>query len=185
MIELKKLFDEREQTYKTQTSHILDVIGPTVIQGVFDFFRIQKDQLTWTDVRFGPHPQTGEKLIVLAGVVDYRAGDSVFDQPSNGFVQALEPMSSMIRIALPEKVAANANAETIAEYLQHLFIKKAQPDAPSEDNSESSLTEDPPQLPSALPTVLELAEQGFDMTLLNPEQLSSILVGDSKKGILH
>lgn len=164
MIELKKLFEQREAAYDKDTMAIFDIMKPTIVAGVCQFFKVQEEQIHWIDVRYGPHPSSGVNIIVMSGVVEYKAGDEVFDDNQNQFIKVAEPVSSVIRIAIPEETAQIATADVIHEYLNQVF--QVAPDGTRRQ---------PTPTATAAATLMSL---GFDTSDMNPDQQANVVLDD-------
>lgn len=185
MLHLKELFEHREQTFNQETQQILEALKPTVTQGVCDFFRIHGDQLMWQDVRFGPHPTAGERVIVLAGVVEYRAGDAIYDETTNEFIPTEQPVTSMVKIMLPERVVETATADTISVFLKKIFEQSGQKRKQVFDNIAQQEPTPEESSPPLTDVTLTLAQMGFDVSTLNTQQIANIMFSDTDKRTTH
>lgn len=148
MIDLKELFEAREQAYKERTQAILDAI-PTATTSVADFLLSRegvKDGTTvrWEEIGYFPSSETHEDYIVLTGIIGYAPG-STFTMPNGEVIAITEAtkdyFSKIIRVGLPVKIAVEGSAEDIVNY-----IKSTSTDSPnrpepvqSEHNAEFDL----------------------------------------------
>lgn len=118
MTELKELFKQREETFRTLSDQIFDSL-PNVIDGCKKFvtFKGADDQLLdWEEVKYVEEHQ----VVVLIGSLAYKPGDTV-TLPNGEKItineNTAEYFRAMLHIAIPYKLATTGSVEEVYDFL--------------------------------------------------------------------
>lgn len=117
-LRLMKMFHDRDDAYTTATQAIVDQIGPTVLEALYELFRVPVEQVKWLDF------QSTDNLLIIICAIQY--DPSVFVPP---FVDDIRVdslpvdkpsvVSQTVRIGIPFEVVMTTS-ETIYNFLSAL-----------------------------------------------------------------
>lgn len=109
---LVELFEKREQVQQQSTEAILEAIGPTTLEALFELFDVPYESVSWLDA------QLVDTVIVLVASIVY--GE---DQKVPPIIQALSPAPNdgrpsirLFRVGIPLELVFQSKDE-IVEYL--------------------------------------------------------------------
>lgn len=113
---VKQLFEERDVLYMEATQRIVDTIGPTVLEALYQTFAVPTNDVHWLDF------QSTEHLLIVICSISYNPSvhtpafirDTVPNVPRVDFL-----IEQTIRIGIPYEVVTKDAAE-IVDFLQAL-----------------------------------------------------------------
>jgi len=79
-LKLKQLFYDRDDAYTTATQTIVDMIGPTVLEAMYELFQVPVEQVKWLDF------QSTDNLLIVVCAIQYN--------PSKGTPQFIQNVQS-------------------------------------------------------------------------------------------
>lgn len=180
MNNVRKLMLDRDAAYRANTDAVFKAINDTVTKALCEFLKIHSDQILWAEVKpvkNDAHPmKEGEtfNFALMVATVNYRAGDQVFQEASNSFSIIDEPVSTSLRMLLPMNVVEEDSSEKITEFFYEIFGNREKTSEP--DPAEKLRQQFDKKADTITTSLRALSDLGFDTTLLNGDQLHSIVL---------
>lgn len=163
MIELKTMFEQRENVYHKLTAAIIDTI-PNVVEGARLFIESRETmsrEPEWKDVSM---IDENGGYVVLVGILEYKIGDTL-QLPTGATVEVkeetVEYFKRMLRIGIPYKMAMDGSKEEIRDYLIHTAEENDKEAEEAEQTLIEALTSQSEE---------DVDEAQFDMEGLTEEQ---------------
>lgn len=116
--ELKDLFEAREAVYYEITQEIVDIIGPTVFEGLFMLFNVPNEDVRWLDFK-----STDNLLIVTCSVIYNPSGEvpQFILDTTQELPQSSERIEQTVRLGIPYELVLSP-PEDILAFLQALIV---------------------------------------------------------------
>lgn len=164
MSELKELFTQRDEAFKTSTDEILATLA-TAIEGITKFLdgrnEVRGGNLSFEDVMlFSGMEENEEGYVMLVGVISYAPGQT-FTLPSGEVVAVTDFTADyfrrMLRIGIPYKLAVEGSMEDIVKFMEETAVQEQE----MVDAVDASLDED---------------RSEFDLSELTDEQKEALML---------
>lgn len=114
---VKRLFDERDAAYIASTQLIVDVIGPTVLEALYEVFNVPVDDVRWMDFHTTPN-----LLIVICSIsFNPRRGvpEFVEDTVTDPIPDVDQVIEQTVRIGIPYEIVMTS-PDRIVQFLDGL-----------------------------------------------------------------
>lgn len=116
MSNLQDLLDERQRTYSQISDEILKCLESNVIPAILELLELsdrELSKLTWNTV------SVADEHILLGGTIIYQPGDVIADDATKVTLtkEMVGLMNKIIKVAVPLKIAENANKEEVMAHL--------------------------------------------------------------------
>jgi len=160
--QLATLFKARDQAYEDGTEAIFIMLGPTVVECLYDMFNVSYEAVKWMDI------QVADNILLMVASVTYDKDNKIpssIEQLSPEPPPGTELTGRVFRIGIPLDMVFESR-ETISEFLKSAVKKKIPP-------SRKVVPVEPPSVE-------------FDSTALTKEQVQQIVIfQEQTKGIKH
>ncbi len=113
---VQRLFEERDAAYIASTQLIVDVIGPTVLEALYEVFNVPTDHVRWLDF------QTTPNLLIVICSISFNPTEGIpefVEDTTNDVPMVNQVIDQTVRIGIPYEIVM-ADPEKIVEFLYAL-----------------------------------------------------------------
>lgn len=172
---VKRLFSERDDAYIASTQLIVDVIGPTVLEALYEVFNVPVDDVKWLDFS-----QTDNLLIVVCSIAfNPQEGIPEFIEDTietNSIPNVNEVIEQNVRVGIPYELVMK-DPEEIVDFIDALVD--------SHMNGGPSLIQTTNNLDGADFITSSTILEDRDASLTDAQRQSLLLFTHTTQGKLH
>lgn len=113
---VQRLFEERDAAYIASTQLIVDVIGPTVLEALYEVFNVPTDHVRWLDF------QTTPNLLIVICSISFNPSEGIPEfiaDTTDDVPMVNQVIDQTVRIGIPYEIVM-ADPEKIVEFLDAL-----------------------------------------------------------------
>lgn len=114
--EVQRLFVERDEAYVNATQDIVNVIGPTVLEALYEVFEVPQDAVRWLDF------QSTDNLLIVICSIKYNPSISIpeFIKRTREAIEHVEnEVEQPVRIGIPYELVLS-DPEEIVDFIYAL-----------------------------------------------------------------
>lgn len=164
--QLLDTFSKRDETYDQHTEEIVNILGPTVLEAVYQFLELPDETITWSDF------QVIDGILMIFATVNLSTVGitpkierltSSMDSDSNS-------IERIIRIGFPLPIVTQPLDQVIKFLADH-----SDPAQMNDDDDMSEYDEDDGEIFSTVAPAMVASAQSFDVGQLSKDQVRQML----------